>query len=58
MASRLPIGEAIRRYRGELSREALAARWGVPLGTLRNWEQGIRKPSPEGPIRLLIANGL
>jgi len=58
MASRLPIGETIRRYRGGLSQPALAARWNVPVGTLRNWEQGIRKPSPEGPIRLLIANGL
>lgn len=41
------------RERTKLSQPAFAARIGVPVGTLRNWEQGRRQP--EGPARVLLA---
>lgn len=41
------------RQRAGLSQPAFAARIGVPVGTLRNWEQGHRSPS--GPARVLLA---
>lgn len=43
---------AIRRRTG-LSQAGFAARIGVALPTLRNWEQGRR--TPEGPARVLLA---
>ncbi|KLK91683.1 hypothetical protein AA309_18745 [Microvirga vignae] len=43
---------AIRRKTG-LSQAAFASRIGVPVATLRNWEQGHR--SPQGPARVLLA---
>jgi putative transcriptional regulator len=43
---------AIRRRTG-LSQAAFSARIGVPVSTLRNWEQGRRMP--EGPARVLLA---
>lgn len=43
---------AIRQKTG-LSQAAFALRIGVPLGTIRNWEQGRR--SPQGPARILLA---
>jgi putative transcriptional regulator len=43
---------AIRRKTG-LSQSAFALRIGVPVATLRNWEQGRR--SPQGPARVLLA---
>jgi len=43
---------AIRRRTG-LSQAAFSRRIGVSTGTLRNWEQGRRKP--EGPARVLLA---
>lgn len=43
---------AIRRRTG-LSQPAFAARIGVPVATLRNWEQGHR--APQGPARVLLA---
>ena len=36
-----------------LSQPAFARSIGVPLGTLKNWEQGRRRP--EGPARVLLA---
>ncbi len=42
----------IRRKTG-LSQPAFASRIGIPVGTLRNWEQGHR--SPQGPARVLLA---
>ncbi|KMO16512.1 helix-turn-helix domain-containing protein [Methylobacterium platani] len=36
-----------------LSQDAFARRIGVAVGTLRNWEQGRRRP--EGPARVLLA---
>jgi len=35
-----------------LTQEEFASRFGVSLGTLRNWEQGVRLP--EGPARQLL----
>ena len=42
---------AVRRRTG-LTRAELARRSGFPLGTLRNWEQGIR--TPQGSARALL----
>jgi putative transcriptional regulator len=36
-----------------LSQAAFALRIGVPVATIRNWEQGQR--SPQGPARILLA---
>ena len=36
-----------------LSHPAFARSIGIPLGTLKNWEQGQRRP--EGPARVLLA---
>jgi putative transcriptional regulator len=50
-----PPGEdvaAIRKRTG-LSQPAFARQIGVPVGTLRNWEQGRRRP--DGPARVLLA---
>ena len=41
------------RGRTGLSQPAFARSIGVPLGTLKNWEQGRRRP--EGPTRVLLA---
>lgn len=35
-----------------LSQEEFARRYHINLGTLRNWEQGVRQP--EGPARVLL----
>jgi putative transcriptional regulator len=42
---------AVRRKTG-LTQAGFARRFGFPLGTLRNWEQGIR--TPQGPARTLL----
>ena len=47
-----PDVAAIRSETG-LSQPAFAKSIGVPLGTLKNWEQGRRRP--EGPARVLLA---
>jgi len=41
----------VRRKTG-LTQAEFARRFGFPVGTLRNWEQGIR--SPQGPARALL----
>ena len=41
------------RARTGLSQAAFAARIGVSVGTLRNWEQGRRKP--DGPAKVLLS---
>lgn len=46
-----PDVAALRRTLG-LSQEHFAAGIGVPVGTLRNWEQGLRVP--KGPARVLL----
>ena len=43
---------AIRKKTG-LSQAAFGRRIGVPVGTIKNWEQGRR--SPQGPTRVLLA---
>ena len=43
--------QAIRKKTG-LSQVAFAAKFGIPRGTLRDWEQRRRKP--EGPARVLL----
>ena len=48
---RVDVG-AIRARTG-LSQEAFARRIGVSVGTLRNWEQGRRKP--DGPAMILLS---
>ena len=52
---RLPyaIDVATIRHKTGLSQAAFARRIGVPVGTIRNWEQGRR--SPQGPARILLA---
>jgi putative transcriptional regulator len=40
------------RARSQLTQTEFAARIGVPLETVRNWEQG--KRSPRGPARALL----
>ena len=47
-----PDVAAIRGKTG-LSQPAFAKSIGVPLGTLKNWEQGRRRP--KGPARVLLA---
>ena len=44
---------AVIRGRTGLSQPAFARSIGVPLGTLKNWEQGRRRP--RGPARVLLA---
>jgi putative transcriptional regulator len=41
------------RLRSRLTQAEFAAKLGVPLETIRNWEQG--KRSPRGPARALLA---
>lgn len=41
------------RLRAKLTQAEFAARLGVPIETIRNWEQG--KRSPRGPARALLA---
>lgn len=41
------------RARTGLSQAAFAGQIGVPVATLRNWEQGRR--APDGPARVLLA---
>lgn len=47
----IPDVPAIRKKLG-FTQQEFAARFGVSLGTLRNWEQGVRLP--EGPARVLL----
>jgi len=51
---RQTVGPAVRdlRLRSKLTQAEFAARLGVPLETIRNWEQG--KRSPRGPARALL----
>ena len=43
--------KAIRRKTG-MSQQGFCATFGISLGTLRHWEQGLR--SPRGPARVLL----
>jgi putative transcriptional regulator len=53
-ASRDPAAANVRalRLRNQLTQEQFAAKLGVPLDTIRNWEQG--KRTPRGPARALL----
>ena len=42
------------RDKTELSQPAFAKSIGVPLGTLKNWEQGRRRPDPGRELLALI----
>lgn len=48
-----PVDVASIRNRAGLSQSAFSRQIGVSVGTLRNWEQGRRRP--EGPARILLA---
>ncbi len=48
----LPAVRDLRR-RAQLTQTEFAARLGVPVETIRNWEQG--KRAPRGPARALLA---
>ena len=48
----LPDVVAIRSKTG-MSQPAFARSIGIPLGTLKSWEQGLRRP--DGPARVLLA---
>jgi putative transcriptional regulator len=41
------------RRRARLTQQEFAAKLGVPVETIRNWEQG--KRAPRGPARALLA---
>jgi len=47
-----PVDVAAVRARLGLSQPRFAAMLGISVGTLRNWEQGRRRP--EGPARVLL----
>lgn len=51
-AAALPAVRDLRR-RAQLTQLEFAARLGVPVETIRNWEQG--KRAPRGPARALLA---
>ena len=51
-AAALPAVRDLRR-RARLTQQQFAARLGVPVETIRNWEQG--KRMPRGPARALLA---
>jgi putative transcriptional regulator len=51
-AAKLPAVRDLRR-RSRLTQQEFAARLGVPVETIRNWEQG--KRMPRGPARALLA---
>ena len=44
-AKRIPRARTLRRALG-LTQEEFAARYRIPLGTLRDWEQGRSEPDP------------
>ena len=52
-ARRLPRAKTLRRALG-LTQEAFAARYHIPLGTLRDWEQGRCKPDQPARAYLMV----
>ncbi|HEY7032072.1 MAG TPA: helix-turn-helix domain-containing protein [Thermomicrobiales bacterium] len=50
---RIPSPKRIRQ-RLRLTQEQFAARFQVPLGTLREWEQGVREPDPAAKTLLRV----
>lgn len=53
LAPGVPDVRAIRERLG-LSRPAFAARFGLQLGTVRDWEQGLRKPDTAATVLLRV----
>ena len=51
---RTPQAKTIRRAL-ELTQEEFAARYHIPLGTLRDWEQG--RAQPDQPARVYLIAG-
>lgn len=54
MMKRTPQAKIIRRAL-ELTQEEFGARYHIPLGTLRDWEQGRAEPSNDRLLRIAIA---
>ena len=55
-ARRVPSVRALR-LRMNLTQEEFAARFGLPLGTVRDWEQGAHRPDRAAQVLLtVIAN--
>jgi len=52
-ARRVPRVKIVRRALG-LTQEAFAARYHIPLGTLRDWEQGSTEPDQPGRAYLTV----
>jgi putative transcriptional regulator len=52
-AAAMPPGVRDLRRRAQLTQIEFASRLGVPVETIRNWEQG--KRAPRGPARALLA---
>jgi putative transcriptional regulator len=52
-ARRAPDIKAVRQKLG-LTQEQFAARFGLPLGTVRDWEQGAHKPDRAAEILLCV----
>ena len=52
-ASTAPVAVRDLRRRAQLTQLEFAAKLGVPVETIRNWEQG--KRAPRGPARALLA---
>ena len=50
-ARRVPLARTLRRALG-LTQEEFAARYQIPLGTLRDWEQG--RAEPDQPARAYL----
>lgn len=57
MATGETLGQRIQRLReaARMTQAELAAAAGVPLGTLRNWEQGTREPLASAVAKLARA---
>jgi len=47
-----PLDVRLIRRKTGMSQQRFCATFGISLGTLRNWEQGLR--SPRGPARVLL----
>lgn len=52
-ARRLPRAKIIRRALG-LTQEQFSARFGIPVGTLRDWEQGVAEPDTCARVYLTV----
>lgn len=48
---------ALRKRLG-MTQEEFSLQFGFPLGTLRNWEQGIRKPQGASRVLLTLIEGI